>query len=560
MLRVRPAVAYRHLKRLRQIVQVLAKNGFGEFLDQLRVWEHTSVRDRLPGRGEGKPSHLTAPQRLRLALEELGPTFVKLGQVLSTRPDLLPRDFIAELEKLQNQVSPVPTPVIRQIVEKELGRPVPQVFGSFSEEPVAAASLSQVHMAVLKTGDVVALKVQRPDIHELVEVDLEVLRTLVNLTQQRLQRLGLADPVGLVKEFSYNLRRELDFKLEATNMERYQDYFRAEEYVHVPRVYRELCTERLLTMEFISGIGVAETDVLESEGYDLALLAERCADISLKSTLEHGFFHADPHPGNLLVLPGNSICVLDYGMMGTVSVSQRERLAWLLHGLSRSDEKRVSRSLLDLAEMSEAVNVRALESKTANLIAEYGRLPLSELHLGTLLLRLWELLKENNLSFDAHLVWVLKAAATGEDIARRLRADFNMVEYAEPYVRRVIRRSLSLRRQLSELQMTAMDLMGLLRDLPYQVRLLLGQLTEGMLRIEFEHVGLEHIRRTLNQVANRLAMAIVLASLILGSSLIVLSGLPPLVANIPIIGLAGYVASGLIAVWLVISILRSDGR
>jgi ubiquinone biosynthesis protein len=553
-------VAYRHLKRLRQIAQVLAKHGFGEFLDQLRVWEYTNIKRRLLRRKEREPSHLTAPQRLRLALEELGPTFVKLGQVLSTRPDLMPQNFVAELEKLQNQVSPVPFLEIKQIVEDELCHPLTEVFTSFEEEPVAAASLSQVHMATLKTNNSVAVKVQRPDIEELIEADLEILYTLVTLTQRHLQRFGIANPVGLVNEFSHNIRRELDFRLEANNMRRYEDDFQSEDYIHVPRVYTEFCTERLLVMEFISGISVSETEALEREGYDLSLVAQRCADIWLKSTLEHGFFHADPHPGNVFVLPGNSICLLDYGMMGTVSISQREKLSWLMYYISRSDEKRAARSLLDLAEPSDGMSIKPLEMKAGNLIAEYSNLPVNELHLGILISRLWQLLKENSLSFDNHLIWLLKTVATGEDIARRLRADFNMVEYARPYVARVIRCSLNPLRQISELQLTTLDLMGLLRDLPYEARRLMAQLTGGKLKIEFEHVGLEPIRKTLNQITNRLVMALILASLIVGSSLIVLSGLPPLIANIPIIGLAGYVVSGIFALWLVISILRSSAK
>jgi ubiquinone biosynthesis protein len=313
-------------------------------------------------------------------------------------------------------------------------------------------------------------------------------------------------------------------------------------------------------MEFVSGIGVSETEALENEGHDLPLVAQRCADIWLKSTLEHGFFHADPHPGNIFVLPGNSICLLDYGMMGTVSTNQREKLSWLMYYISRSDEKRVTRSLLDLAEPSDGVDVKALETKTGNLIAEYSSLPVSELLLSALLSQLWRLLKDNNLNFDTHLIWLLKALATGEDIARRLRADFNMVEYARPYVERTIRRSLNPLRQISELQLTTLDLMGLLRDLPYEAKRLLSQLTGGKLKIEFEHAGLDPIRKTLNQITNRLAMAVILASIIVGSSLIVLSGLPPLVANMPIIGLAGYVASGILALWLVISILRSGSK
>ena len=557
MLRITPVLAYRHLKRTRQIAQVLAKHGFGGFLDQLRIWEYASIKRRLM-RGRGKePSHHTAPERLRLALEELGPTFIKLGQALSTRPDFLPPNFIAELEKLQNQVAPAPVTEIKNVIEEELGQSVTDVFSYFEEKPVAGASLSQVHLARFSTGEKVAVKVQRPDITENIEADLEILHTLVSLAYQYLQKLGINDPAGLVREFSHNLRNELNFRLEAKNIQRYGDNFQDVDYIHVPCVYMELCTERLLVMEYIEGLEISDTEDLRAGGYDLSTIARHCADILLKSTLEHGFFHADPHPGNVFVLPGNIVCLLDYGMMGTVSVSQRERLSWLLYHLSREDEKRVTRSLLDLAQSSEAVDINAMESKAAGIITDYVGLPLNELQLGKLLPRLWHLLKEQNLNFDTHLVWLLKAIATGEDVAHRLQADFNMVEHAGPHVRRILRRRLSPRRQARELQMMGIDLMELLRDLPYGIRRALAQLTEGRLKIEFEHLGLEQLRRTLNKITNRLAVAIILASLIIGSSLIVFSGLPPLVANIPIIGLAGYVISAMFGLLLVISIVRS---
>jgi ubiquinone biosynthesis protein len=461
------------------------------------------------------------------------------------------------LEKLQNQVAPAPVSAIKNVIEEELGRSITEAFADFEEEPVAAASLSQVHIARLETGETVALKVQRPNITEDIEADLEILHTLVSLAHQYLLKLGINDPVELVNEFSHNLRRELNFGLEIKNIQRYGDNFQKEAYIHVPCVYPELSTGRLLVMEYIEGLEISETEELQARGYDLSLIARHCADIWLKSTLEHGFFHADPHPGNVFVLPGNIVCLLDYGMMGTVSMSQRERLSWLLYNLSRGDEKRVTRSLLDLAQSSDAVDINVLESKAAGIIADYVSLPLNQLHLGTLLPRLWHLLKEQDLNFDTHLVWLLKAVATGEDIAHRLQADFNMVDYARPYVRRILRYRLSPLRQAREFQMMGIDFLELLKDLPYDTKRALAQLTEGRLKIEFEHLGLEQVRKTLNKITNRLAVAIVLASLIIGSSLIIFSGLPPLVANIPIIGLAGYVVSAIFGLWLVVSIIRS---
>jgi ubiquinone biosynthesis protein len=529
-------------------------------LNRLEIRKYVRTGRRRTQNQKSAIHNLTAPQRLRSALEELGPTFIKLGQILSTRPDLLPQEYITELVKLLEHASPVSIQTIVETVEYELNRPIHEVFSSFDKEPVASASLSQVHKAVLKTNETVAVKVQRPNIVGIIEADLEIMYILVSLAQHQLQKFGISDPVGLVNEFSNTLGKELDFRLEANNIQQFRDNFRNEKYVYIPDVYDELCTRRLLTMEFISGIGISNTESLCRKGYNLELIAQRCADVLLKSTLEQGFFHADPHPGNIYVLPDNMICLLDYGMIGRVSTNQREKLAWLMYYIAHSDEKRASRTLIDLAQSAGTVNRKALEIEAGNLISEYSGLPVNELNLGTLLPRLWQLLKENDIHLNTHLIWLLKAVATGDDIARRLQADFNMVEYTRPYAQRVIRHNLSPMRQVRELQLMVLDLMDLLRDMPYEARVIINQLTEGKLKIDFEHIGLEPLRKTLHQITNRLAIAVIVASLIVGSSLIVLSGVPPLISNVPVIGLAGYIISGLFALWLIISILRSDKK
>jgi ubiquinone biosynthesis protein len=350
---------------------------------------------------------------------------------------------------------------------------------------------------------------------------------------------------------------ELDFRLEAQNMHRFAENFRDSKTVHVPEVHKEFSTKRVITMDFVSGEGISEINALEEGGYDLSEIAHNCADAWIKSIFEYGFFHADPHPGNIMVMPDNSIYLLDYGMMGSVSNNQREKLSWLMYFISRQDEKRATRALLDLAVPLDRVNMRNLEIKMGKLIANYARLPMNELHFNTLVSDLFTLLKENKLKFDTYIIWLLKAASSGEDIARRLEADFNFVEYSRPYVKSAIKQSLNPYEQLKELNFTAMDLMGLIRDLPYETKRLLTQITEGRLKIEFEHAGLEPFRKTLNKITNRLAISIILASLLIGSSLIVLAGLPPLIGEMPVIGLAGYIISGIFGLILVVSIIRS---
>jgi len=554
-MQLRPMISYGHMRRLSHIASVLIKYGFGQFLDRLRIWEYTNIERRLLHRVRRVPHH-TAPERMRMALEELGPTFIKLGQILSTRPDVVPQNFINELEKLQSQVAPITPQAAKEVVKEALGQPVSRLFASFENDPAACASLSQVHRATLENGDVVAVKIQRPGIEETVRADVEIMRGLARLLKARWQQIGIMDPVELADEFARDITNELDFRHEANNMRHFARIFEHDDYVHVPRVYDELSTRRVLSMEYISGIPVIERERLRAEGYDCVLISRRGADVLLKASMEHGFFHADPHPGNIFILPDNVVCLLDYGMMGTLSSYQRESLARLVISLTRGDERNASRSLLGMARAMNGCDSRNLEIDVADFI-QYAQMPLEQFQVGALLPRLWQLLIRHHLRLPAQLVWLLKAIAVVEDTGHRLGTALSMVEYAQPYARRLLRRRLSPLRQARELQQTAIDALDLIKDLPYEIRNILDQIKEGRVKVEFEHIGLDPMRKTLNRVSNRLSLAIILAALVIGSSLIVLSGLPPLVAGIPVVGLGGYILSALLALWLVASMLFS---
>jgi ubiquinone biosynthesis protein len=560
MLRLlRPRIAYKKLRRTRQIVNIFVKYGFGTFLDQLHVWEYVNITRRILYRQAEQFPRMTVPERLRLALQELGPLYVKLGQILSTRPDITPQSFIMELQKLQNQVAPVPTETAKGVVETELDKPINIVFKSFDDKPLAAASLSQVHRAVLKTNEVVAVKIQRPGITEIMDADLEILHDLAVLTGRQLEKFGITDAVRLVDELSRNIRKELDFRLEANNMQRFGDNFRDDAYVHVPKVYHELCSERLLVMEYIDGIGVSETEKLVAGQYDIPLIARHCADVLLASTLEHGFYHADPHPGNVMVMPGNVVCLLDFGLIGYASMRQREKLASLIYEMWRQDEKRFAKSLLNVVQTTGPVDEEALERDVGYMIQEYAYLPVTELQLGSFLNMLRKLLITHNLSFPTQLIWLLKVLATGEDIVRRLGTDFNMVEYAKQNGEQLLRQRLSPIRQVRDLSSTFLDFWELIRDLPYQAKNIFYQLSEGQLKIEFEHIGLEPMRKSLEKASNRLALAVIVAALLVGSSMVVVSEIPPIIAGMPIISLIGYIVAGFMAIWLLISVLRKPG-
>jgi len=549
---IRPDLAFKQMQRYRQVVAVFTRYGFGEFLGLIRIWEYINIEKKFLHR-ERQLETLSVPQRLRLALEELGPTFVKLGQMLSTRPDIVPHNFIVELEKLQNRVAPIPTEIARRVIESELKKPISEIFSSFDDQPLAAASLAQVHRASRNGSDLV-VKVQRPNITQVIEVDLEIMHNLAALMERYLHGTYVINPVGLVREFAENIKRELDFRIEAVNMRRFAQNFAGTAWVHVPAVYSDPgYTQRVLIMEYVEGIFISDLDRLRREGYDLKRIARHGADIGFRSTLEHGFFHADPHPGNLIILPGNVICLLDYGMMGTLSNRFRERLGRMIYYIINNDEKRTARALLGLMESSQVIDAETLEVQVSNIIQEYAHLALREIQLGNMLFKLLRLLAEHHVRFPTHLIWLSKAITTVEDVAHKLDPDFDMLEYAKPYARRFIIRNLNPANQTREAFLTALDSFDLLRDLPYDAGVILDQLKKGRVKIEFEHIGLEPIRKTITRVTNRLGGTIVLAAVLVASSLIVVADLPPKVGEVPIIGIAGFGISLILAVVLLIA-------
>ena len=548
---------YRHLNRYQRILRVLFKYGFNDLVDRLHIDQYLESGLQMINRKPREQiARLSRPERLRLVFEELGPTFIKLGQLLSTRPDLIPADYLDELARLQDEVPAFSLAEVHAIFREELGRSPDEVFHYFDAEPLAAASIGQVHRARLDSGAEVVVKVQRPDIDTVIAVDLEILAHIAGLMEQYLEEVQGHRPTAIVQEFARSLSREIDFAVELANIQRFARQFERNPAIHVPLVYPELSTQRVLVMEYVLGIKASMTTQLREQGYDLPLIAERGATLVMEQIFVHGFFHADPHPGNVFILPDNVVCFIDFGQMGRLSRKDREDFTDLVLDLVAGDERTIVDGVLQVTVQLGEVDREALGRDLGSLMDLYLYRPLDELEAGRILQDLLDLVTRHKLTFKPAFYQMMKALSTVEGVGLMLDPKLELIRLARPFMRRIRLERMRPARLAEEIARTGSGYLQLLRELPEELRTILRQLRGGRMRLEFEHRGLQALGAALDRVSNRIAFAIVLAALIVGSSLIVLSDIPPHWHDIPVIGLLGFLVAGIMGFWLLLSIIR----
>jgi ubiquinone biosynthesis protein len=552
------ARTYRNINRYRQILTVLFKYGFDGIIDRLNLGRYIEMGVRLLSRRQQKEVEaLNNYERIRLVCEELGPTFVKMGQVLSTRPDLIPIEMVEELAKLQDDVSPFPFSQAKIIIEEELQESLEKVFAAFEEVPIAAASIAQVHRARLITGEDVAVKIQRPGIPKTIGEDLGILFQLAGLLERYIEELRLYRPTRIVEEFARTIRKEINFNLEASHAERFARQFRGNPAVYVPRVFRHASTERLLTMEYIEGIKINDIALLEAQGCDRALLAARGTELILEQVFIHGFFHADPHPGNMFVLPGNVICTLDFGMMGHLDARDRERFTEVIMGYVSRDVPKITDAVLKIVEFQQEPDRRLLERDIGTFADLHLYKPLKDVRVGEILEDLIELISRHRLRLPPDIFFMIKAMTQVESIGLQLDPDFDITVKVRPFIKRLITERLQPKQLLLKAFDSTTALLGHLRDLPEDLLGTLRQVREGKMQIGFEHRGLERLIFELNRSSNRLAFALIIAAIVVGSSLLLAAEIGPAVFGLSIIGLLGFSLAGLLGLALLIFIIRS---
>jgi ubiquinone biosynthesis protein len=552
-----------HIPRYREIVGVLHKYGFAEKLPMMALQSFLGMEVTAPPLQESGMLAKTLPERARLALEELGPTFVKFGQIVSSRRDLVTDDFYAEFSKLQSAVPPFPAQKAREIVSDELGEPVDRLFAEFEDKPIGSASIAQVHGARLKDGRRVAVKIQRPNIAKVIDRDLAILHDLATLVERHAPDLSSLNPVGVVEEFSETLLKELDFTNEAVNAERFAKQFEGNAWINVPEIFRDYSTPGILTMEFLQGLPVGDVPGLEAAGIDPAELAGHISRLIFEMIFDHGFFHADPHPGNILIQPGGVTALLDYGMMGSFTPAFRSSVAHLIAGLAEKNLPVVMRSILAMSEEGYSVDpARMLADVEAFSDAHLNR-PLRDINLGHVLNRLLELLRNNRLRMKGSFYLGIKALTQVEAIGRSLDPNLNFIEMGAPFAERLIREKYGPGRIFGVFRALLGESLDFLEDFPHDFRNVYQRLKHGRINIPLEHKidpkGFEPLRKTLDSIANRLTNAILAASVLICSGIIVLAEIPPHLGTVSIPGIVGLVWGSYMCLRLVFSIWRHGG-
>ncbi|BDV43888.1 ubiquinone biosynthesis protein UbiB [Geotalea uraniireducens] len=547
----------RSLRRYRQIIRVLIKYGFEHVLELMGLSQMVARGRKLFRRPEPALAFLSPAERMRLALEELGPTFVKLGQILSTRPDVIPRTFIHEFAKLQDRVPSFPFEGVREQVLAELERDAEECFSFIDPEPLAAASIAQVHRARLLSGDEVVIKVRRPGVVELVETDIDAMMGLAILADRHLPGSDIYDPVGLVKEFARTIRREMDFSREGHTIEKFAENFAGDPTLYFPKVYWDYTARGVLTLEYIDGIKVSDLPALEAAGLDRQLIARRGADAFLQMVLNHGFFHGDPHPGNVLILPDNIICLLDYGMVGRLDNQLKGYLTDILLAIVQRDVDEVISLLLYSGEIADTLDTRALRRDLSSFIDSYYELPLQEIEVGRMLLEFLEIITTYHIKFQPDLMLLAKALVAIEGMGRELDPSFDMVEHLRPFMQKALRDRFSPRQLFRDMGGNVMSYITLARNLPRDLKEFINRVNRNKFKIDLEHRGLDRALRDFDRSINRLSSSLIVAALIVGSSIVMQTDKGPKLLDFPVFAFLGYTIAGLIGFWWVIAIIRS---
>jgi ubiquinone biosynthesis protein len=541
---------FTHLSRLKDMAMIMARFGFGDIIQRLDL----PVKHLMHSVSPELDTDTDVYQRIRMVIEELGPTFVKLGQILSMRPDILPVPMIRELTKLQDAVGTISFDEVKQVLEQEFDTPLEKLFRSFDPKPLAAASLSQVHKAIHPTlNRVVAVKVRRPGIVKTVETDLSILEVLAEKIHNNMESMQVYDLPGIVASNRRTLLKEMDFSREGRYIQIAKSKIETSDII-IPDVFTEYNTPKVLVTAFIKGTKItSHMDLPAEERKALAVSGMQSAVLQI---LEHGFYHADPHPGNMVITVDKHLCLMDWGMVGRLTPEERNDLLFFIRAAVDKDSRKLAQMVLSITTARKSVNARQLEKDLMEIMDVYLSLPLKQIRVGSLLEDLVGVLKSHALRLPADMSIVIKALITVEGTARMLYPELDVISEAKPHVRRLVSRQYSKGYIWQRLRNNVSAMWGLQQHLPQTVSTILKKIEHDNVTIGFDHKNLNPLQKALESSFNRLTLGIVLGAMIMGSSMIITTGVGPLLFGYPALGMAGYLISAVIGLWLIITIIR----
>lgn len=551
----RTFVALRDLPRLREIAAILMSHGLGEFIQRIKLSKFVGKLTFGQTDKHANLKYISTAKRFRLAFEELGTTFIKLGQILSTRVDIFPPDWIAEFENLQNNVKPVPAEEVQEILST-----LPEfLFASFDEEVIGSASIAQVHRATLMDGSEVAVKIKRPNIEHKVQADLRILTHLVALMESELPETRRYQPSQMLNYFKKCLEKELDLSIELRYLQRFSAVFAQNPTIRIPKAYPEYSNKDILIQEFISGTLIKDIDQLNLTQEHRSNVANNIAHTLLTMILEYGFFHADPHPGNIFLDDNDVITFIDFGLVGHLSQSRRGEILGLINALIERDPF-MMQSILSKWAQGDIPNEEYLGGDVLNMMLNYEHTPLKDLNLSQVINDITSLMREHALTLPADLVMLFKTLITLEGVVKNLDGDFQLLEHTKPLVLNILKKRMSPKALWHKGKRQSMVISQIMSDLPNNVLHMSNRLRDGRFNINLDLKRLEQFGHQIDNSSNRLTMGIVTGSLIIGSSIVLTVEAGPKILGLSLFGLFGYVIAFLNSIWLLWSIWRSGKR
>ena len=554
---------FRSISRYNQILKVLIKYGFEDLVEYLEENNQYSFMRKLVPKASRK--HAIAYSKwakMRLVCEELGPTFVKFGQILSNRPDLVPLELTFELEKLHDNVPPMLESVAKQVVETELKDKVENLFAWFEPKPFASASIAQVHKVTLHSGKRVALKVQRSGIHEVIIEDIKAMYKIAEVLERRIPSLKSFDPIGIVKNFEESILKEIDFINESINIQRFYNNLKndntLDQFAEAPKVYSAFTTSKVLAMEFISGIKINQIDKLEAKGFDTVVIARRLTISYFKQIFEYGFFHADPHPGNLLVLPNSHICYLDFGMMGSMLPRDISIFGNLFVAITNKDVKNIIKTLQLLSNNAPISNMRDLEFDINEFVEKYYVRDTHENEMSTVLLELKDIIIAHGLKVPTYFFLFARSLVTVEGVINKLDANLEQFEIAKPYLRTSVTKKYNPIKMGKKVANSIVELADYMEEFPSDLKNAIRKINSGQIKVDLTHKGIDPMVHTLQRITKQLITTFVMVALIIGASLFIVYEIQPLWKSISVLGILSFIIAVILGFGVVKNIKKGD--